>query len=76
MELRRDYIGEETVDTVYFGGGTPSLLDTGALSLILDRIKTLFRLDPEAEITLEANPDDIGGERLAGWPREPEGWRR
>src|ERR1700749_4164388 len=36
MELRRDYIGEETVATVYFGGGTPSLLDTGALTLILD----------------------------------------
>jgi oxygen-independent coproporphyrinogen III oxidase len=67
MELRRDYIGEETVDTVYFGGGTPSLLDTGALRLILDRIRTLFRLDPEAEITLEANPDDMAAERLAGW---------
>jgi len=67
MELRRDYIGEETVDTVYFGGGTPSLLDTGALGLILDRIRTLFRLHPEAEITLEANPDDITAERLAGW---------
>src|ERR1700723_573911 len=66
MELRRDYIGEETVDTVYFGGGTPSLLDTAALTLILDRIKALFRLAPDAEITLEANPDDIdGGGRVA-----------
>jgi oxygen-independent coproporphyrinogen III oxidase len=61
MELRRDYIGEETVDTVYFGGGTPSLLDRGALTLILDRVKGLFRLHPEAEITLEANPDDMDG---------------
>jgi oxygen-independent coproporphyrinogen III oxidase len=61
MELRRDYIGEETVDTVYFGGGTPSLLDTGTLTLILDRLKALFRLHPEAEITLEANPDDMDG---------------
>ena len=78
MELRRDYIGEETVDTVYFGGGTPSLLDTGALTLILDRLKALFRLHPEAEITLEANPDDMdgggasdgkmmNGAKLAGW---------
>ena len=80
MELRRDYIGEETVDTVYFGGGTPSLLDTGALTLILDRLKALFRLHPEAEITLEANPDDMdgggggasdgnmmSGAKLAGW---------
>jgi oxygen-independent coproporphyrinogen III oxidase len=67
MELRRDYIGEETVDTVYFGGGTPSLLDTGALTGILDRLKALFRLHPEAEITLEANPDDIdGGGGVAG----------
>ena len=61
MELRTDYIGEETVDTVYFGGGTPSLLDTVSLSLIMDRIRALFRLHPEAEITLEANPDDIDG---------------
>ena len=67
MELRRDYIGEETVDTVYFGGGTPSLLDTGALTLILDRVKGLFRLHPDAEITLEANPDDMdGGPRSTG----------
>jgi oxygen-independent coproporphyrinogen-3 oxidase len=61
MELRMDYIGEETVDTVYFGGGTPSLLDTPALTVILDRVRALFRLHPEAEITLEANPDDIDG---------------
>ncbi len=61
MELRMDYIGEETVDTVYFGGGTPSLLDPSALTLILDRVRALFRLHPEAEITLEANPDDING---------------
>ena len=62
-----DYIGEETVDTVYFGGGTPSLLDPGALTLIMDRIRALFQLHPEAEITLEANPDDMdGGDSRAG----------
>jgi oxygen-independent coproporphyrinogen-3 oxidase len=71
MELRRDYIGEETVDTVYFGGGTPSLLEAGTLTVILDRVKALFRLHPEAEITLEANPDDMdsmtAGPQLAAW---------
>lgn len=71
MELRKDYIGEEMVDTVYFGGGTPSLLDAGTLTVILDRVKTLFRLHPEAEITLEANPDDMdsatAGPQLAAW---------
>jgi oxygen-independent coproporphyrinogen-3 oxidase len=68
MEGRRDYIGEETVETVYFGGGTPSLLETEELELLLQRLRALFTLSPEAEITLEANPDDISGAtRLRAW---------
>jgi oxygen-independent coproporphyrinogen-3 oxidase len=71
MELRMDYIGEDPVDTVYFGGGTPSLLDAGMLTMIMERVKALFRLHPQAEITLEANPDDMdsatAGPQLAAW---------
>src|SRR4051812_5752359 len=59
MELQRHYIGSEPVETVYFGGGTPSLLSEGELQAILDRLHALFSLDAKAEITLEANPDDI-----------------
>ena len=45
------------VDTVYFGGGTPSYLGTDRLTAILDTVKTCYHVAPEAEITLEANPD-------------------
>ena len=59
MELQRHYIGSAAVETVYFGGGTPSLLTEEELGQILDRLQDLFHLAPDAEITLEANPDDI-----------------
>ena len=67
MELRRDYIGEERVDTVYFGGGTPSLLTPQELERIMDRLRHLYPLAPDAEITLEANPDDITLAALTAW---------
>jgi oxygen-independent coproporphyrinogen-3 oxidase len=59
MEGRSDYLDASPVGTVYFGGGTPSLLDPAALNTVLDRIRSLFVLEPDAEITLEANPDDM-----------------
>ena len=65
-ELRNDYINEN-ISTVYFGGGTPSLLSIGNLQLIIDKIYSLFDVDADAEITLEANPDDINEEKLKDW---------
>lgn len=65
-ELRRTYINEP-VTTIYFGGGTPSLLKAADLRLQLEKFKQLFAIDPDAEITLEANPDDINEEKLAAW---------
>ena len=65
-ELRNDYITEE-VETIYFGGGTPSLLDTASLQLLLDSFQRRFRIPGAAEITLEANPDDISREKLSEW---------
>src|SRR5215468_3544741 len=50
----------ETVDTVYFGGGTPSLLSVNQLELILNTIRARFAVDDLAEITLEINPGDGG----------------
>ena len=46
-----------TVDTVYFGGGTPSYLGTDRLTALLDTVRAHYALSPEAEITFEANPD-------------------
>ena len=48
-----------TVDTIYFGGGTPSFYGDKRLTEVLKRIKKLFRVDKNAEITLEANPDSV-----------------
>ena len=59
LQLRRDYLGSEPVQTIYFGGGTPSLLQPSEIQQIIDAIKLLFAVGVEAEITLEANPDDL-----------------
>jgi oxygen-independent coproporphyrinogen III oxidase len=59
MDRRKDYIGSSPVATVYLGGGTPSLLEPAQLGMILDRLREVFVLEPGAEITMEANPDDM-----------------
>ncbi|OJV15559.1 MAG: coproporphyrinogen III oxidase [Dyadobacter sp. 50-39] len=57
--LRKSYLPEGDMQTIYFGGGTPSLLDQGELDFLLETIHRHFRVAPNAEITLEANPDDL-----------------
>ena len=66
MDLRKDYLKGESVDTVYFGGGTPSLLPAAALEQILDQVARIFP-GKKLEITLEANPDDLDPNSLATW---------
>ncbi len=56
-----------TTDTIYFGGGTPSLLSEDELKRILDAVAAKFNVSPSAEITLEANPDDINPAVLSSW---------
>jgi oxygen-independent coproporphyrinogen-3 oxidase len=67
MELRRDYLEGELVETIYFGGGTPSLLEMEDLRLQIEKLQKTLNVDPKAEITLEANPDDISEEKLQAW---------
>ena len=55
------------IETVYFGGGTPSRLDPAALKLILDGLRVERAIVPDAEVTLEANPDDVTLERAHAW---------
>ena len=52
------------VDTIYFGGGTPSFLGADALATILTTIRRSFDVDPNAEITFEANPDSVSDQLL------------
>jgi oxygen-independent coproporphyrinogen III oxidase len=67
MGLRKDYLAGEKINTIYIGGGTPSLLSTEELQSIIDTARTHFHVLPTAEITLEANPDDINTKKLTGW---------
>ena len=64
LELRQDYLQGQPVRTIYFGGGTPSLLNQQELQLLLATIRRLFIVSADAEITLEANPDDLTPEKL------------
>ncbi|MBE0677687.1 MAG: radical SAM family heme chaperone HemW [Bacteroidales bacterium] len=57
--LRSRYLEGERVDTVYFGGGTPSLLSIGQAAKILSALRENFNVADDAEITLEVNPDDV-----------------
>ncbi len=57
--LRKDYLGSEIVSTIYFGGGTPSVFSIEEIGKILDRIKNIFTVNDECEITIELNPDDV-----------------
>src|SRR5262249_51023974 len=63
------YVGHSKRDlpvgTVFFGGGTPSLLTPEQFARILDALHTSFRVQPDAEITLEANPNDLNRDYLA-----------
>lgn len=70
IELRKSYLKTQNLSTIYFGGGTPSLLTQAEIKDILVQIKLHFTLSKNAEVTLEANPDDINEERLAGWKNE------
>ncbi|NLR79221.1 radical SAM family heme chaperone HemW [Chitinophaga eiseniae] len=65
ITLQKDYLGLEPVHTIYFGGGTPSLLDAVHLQSLLAKLRATFRVAADAEITLEANPDDLTADKLA-----------
>lgn len=64
--LRKDYLGGEEVSTIYFGGGTPSVLPIREISVLLDEIRSLFKVSDDCEITIELNPDDINAGYMHG----------
>ena len=71
IAIRKDYLGvpydgRVGAGTLYFGGGTPSVLTIDELAGFLDVIHQYYLLDPDAEVTLEANPDDLTDEYLDG----------
>lgn len=64
LELRRDYLDEERIETIYFGGGTPSQLAKEDFERIFSSLYKIYPISPEVEITLEANPDDLSPEYI------------
>ena len=64
IHLQKDYLPDQFLETIYFGGGTPSLLTEIELRQIFTAIRACFTVSPAAEITLEANPDDLSTEKL------------
>ncbi|MES1220476.1 MAG: radical SAM family heme chaperone HemW [Bacteroidota bacterium] len=67
IDLQKGYLENETIDTIYFGGGTPSLFEIDEVQSIITKIYSLYNVFPNAEVTLETNPDDITNEKLNGW---------
>lgn len=64
LDLQKNYLGGAEISSVYLGGGTPSLLEINELREIFAQIHSLHRVRADAEITLEANPDDLSWEKL------------
>ena len=65
LEMRRDYVEGEEIETIYLGGGTPSQLTEEELKAIFSSIYHIYKVKEDAEITLEANPDDLTPEYVA-----------
>ncbi len=64
LVLQKNYLGTQLIETIYLGGGTPSLLKASEVQLLIDQIATHFNLSNNVEITLEANPDDLDTQKV------------
>lgn len=71
LRMRRDELPFARVHSIYIGGGTPSQLPARALAAILNEVCRLFPVDSDAEVTVEANPDDVTPEWLAALSHTP-----
>ena len=69
--LRKDELENKNLQSLYFGGGTPSLLTVDELQSIVDEVLKYFSFDPDIEITLEANPDDLNKDFLKDLSKTP-----
>src|SRR5690554_1670206 len=65
LEMRKDYLSGQIVESIYFGGGTPSLLNETEISRLIDGVGKYHTISSDVEITLEANPDDLNSAKVA-----------
>ena len=71
LQLRKDEFQHEVVETIYFGGGTPSILSIDDLSLLIDEVFHNYNVINNPEITVEANPDDLDNESIRQLANSP-----
>lgn len=71
LELRKQELQGEMIDTIYFGGGTPSLLEVDALNALIDTTYNTYSVSEAPEITLEANPDDLSTAAIKALAKSP-----
>jgi oxygen-independent coproporphyrinogen-3 oxidase len=64
LQIRKSEFQDEVLETIYFGGGTPSVLENSELQLLIDTVYENYKVAENPEITLEANPDDLSKERI------------
>ncbi|MEO8516196.1 MAG: radical SAM family heme chaperone HemW [Flavobacterium sp.] len=64
LQLRKKEFENEAVETIYFGGGTPSILSSADIELLIDAVYSHYEVSENPEITVEANPDDLSSERI------------
>ncbi|AXG73427.1 coproporphyrinogen III oxidase family protein [Flavobacterium arcticum] len=71
ISARKDELKDGLIQTIYFGGGTPSVLSNEEIQLIIDAVYNNFIVVDNPEITLEANPDDLSGSRIIELSKTP-----
>ncbi len=71
IKLQKEFLGGQTIETIYFGGGTPSLLQGEEIGQIMNTITELHTVSSAAEITLEANPDDLDLQKIRALRQTP-----
>ena len=71
LKLRKDELKETPIETIYFGGGTPSILSNEELQLLIDSVYENYKVISCPEITLEANPDDLHKDRIIELSKSP-----
>jgi oxygen-independent coproporphyrinogen-3 oxidase len=71
LELRKEEFKNTSVETIYFGGGTPSLLSREELQFLIDSVYKNYSVSDDPEITLEANPDDLTKEIIIELSKSP-----
>jgi len=67
IRQRKDFLGDQIINTIYFGGGTPSVVEVELLAKLIDIIHKSFNVNPNCEITVECNPDDLTADKLKAY---------